>query len=87
MNKYGGQKLPGRCEEQEQEEFGINEPAETWGSGRSRRQRHKREVGLKNSGFILFQLNKNLKSCTGGRNMSYGLASTSPPVHQSLLIL
>lgn len=37
----------GTCEEQE--EFGINEPAETWGSGRSRRQRHKREVGPLNT--------------------------------------
>ena len=78
----------------------MNEPAETWGCGYGRRQRDTGQgwdgVGdclakalnatLKNLGFSSFQLKKTLKSCTGGRNMAYGLASTSPPVHQSLLI-
>ena len=91
MNKYGGQKLPGRWARVKNKKNSVLMNPRRPGGVPAVGDRGTRGrwgcLTLKNSGFILFQLNKNLKSCTGGRNMAYGLASTSPPVHQSLLIL
>lgn len=91
--------LVGMCKKRE--EFGITEPrikerpggVATAGNKEALRGRwgclaKAPNTTLKNSGFILFQLNKSLTSCTRGRNKVYSLASAyfvSTPVSNTKL--